>query len=349
MKIRFACPLLAALPIMAAADGVALNPIGIWAGTLGELPVKACFNKRGAGADYYYMKYLQPIELTQQGARWREPDGSWSLEVVDDDHLRGTWTSHDGAKTLPIALTLVDGRDDPAACARESFMLPLEQAPRVTPGKRQKFNQHVYRTLTGVGQQTLELLDAGHGIASINQQLRALVDESPATVAAYRAADRRVFGGNPMGGPDELNATPAYWSSNWITVNFYRWAAGMGKSGISYGQLTWNLATGKRVDLWRWFGGADAYADDPFHAGHAPMPAALRELVFKDAGMDAADADTECSTNRAPTAEYLISLRDDGMDFVQDARGDGCDLSFSLSFDQLRPVMTPEGRAAVGR
>jgi hypothetical protein len=79
------------------------------------------------------------------------------------------------------------------------------------------------------------------------------------------------------------------------------------------------------------------------------MPAALRKLAFKDAGMNVADTDTECEANRVPTAEYLISLRDDGMDFVQDARGDGCDLSFSLSFDQLLPVMTSEGRAALGR
>lgn len=349
MKLRFAGLLLAALPAMAAAGGVALNPIGVWAGTLGELAVKACFNKRDAGADYYYMRYLEPIGLAQYGEHWREEEGSWSLDVVDNDHLRGTWTSRDGAKTLPIALTLVDGRDDPAACARDSFMLPLEQAPVVRPGKRRNFNQHAYRVLSGAGQQTLELLDAGSGAASINRQLRVLLDESPSTVAAYRAADRRAFAGNPMAGPDEVNATPAYWSSSWITVNFYRWAAGMGKSGISYGQLTWNLATGKRVDLWRWFGGADAHADDPFYTGHAAMPAALRKLVFKDAGMDTAGADTECEANRAPAAEYLISLRDDGMDFTQDARGDGCDLSFSLSFDKLLPVMTGEGRAAVGR
>lgn len=347
MKIWLAWLLIAVSPLSAGTE-VPQPPIGVWEGTLGGAAVKACFNEQGNGAHYYYVKYLEPMSLAPQDGHWREQQGLWALDAVaaDRQHLDGIWTSPDGAKTLPITLSLVDGADDPAACARDSFVRPLEKAPLLKPGKRQSFNQHAYRTLDFAGQKTLQLLDEGKAIASINRQLRAQLDESPVKVAEYREVYRRVLSGDLQAGMDELLVEPAYWSSSWITVHFYRWAAGTGKSGIGYGNVTWSLVTGERVDLWRWFGGRDAHADDPYYAGHAAMPAALRKLVFKVAGVSA-DADGACGPSQGPHAEYLISLRGDGMDFVQDARGDGCDLSFSLSFEALLPAMTGEGRKAV--
>jgi hypothetical protein len=348
MKGRFAWPLLVLLlPGLPQAAELSTNPLGVWSGTLGGAAVKACFNQPGAGANYYYTKYREPISLTSKDGRWQEQQGTWTLDSAasDGQHLHGMWASRDGSRTLPIALTLVDGAGDPKACMRDSFALPLEQAPLLKQGKRQSYNGHAYRTLDVAGQQTLELLDEGKAVVSINRQLRALLDESPGKVAEYREAYRRMLGGDVRAGGDELLTEPAFWSPSWVTIHFYRWAAGTGKSGISYGNLTWSLATGQRVDLWRWFGGRDAHADDPYYAGHAAMPAALRGLAFKDAA--ASPENDECAPNEGPQAEYLISLRSDGMDFMQDARGDGCDLSFSFSFDELLPVMTNEGRAAV--
>lgn len=223
-----------------------------------------------------------------------------------------------------------------AASTRDSYVSVPESVPTITVGKRAAYHEHAYRSLNLAGQQTLEILDRGPAIAEINRQLRSYLDQSSVVVS-----------GHARSGDNEQLTLPVYWTSQWLTIDFSRWVPGSGKTGISYGNRTWNLSTGKQVDLWSWFGSQSASHDNRFNDGRGPMPTALRDLAFEHVDTSPDFIEPPCEGNYLPEAEYLLMLDDEGMTFEQPATGDGCELSFSLTYEQLLPVMTENGKAAV--
>jgi hypothetical protein len=327
---------------------------GVWKGSLGGNAIVACFNGFDHGASYYYVKSLSPIALSRHGeseGRWHEDKngGLWALGNVSDDgrQVTGTWTGGKSGQPLPIALQRIDGENDTAACGRDSYASALERVPTITAGERVTSHEHAYRTLSFVGQRTLEILDEGQAVHEINRQLLSYLDQSPAAVAEQRMRHRDLLAGHAYGGDDEQLVLPVYWSPQWLTITFSRWAPGTGKSGISYGNRTWNLSSGKQVDLWSWFGGQSTSRDNRFNDGRGPMPPALRDLVFERVDTSPDAIEPQCEGNYQPGAEYLLMMDDEGMTFEQPATGDGCELSFSMTYEQLLPVMTQDGKAAV--
>ena len=57
-------------PLLALAAAAASNPSelpGVWEGTVGNLPVRACFGARiGDSGAYYYLSRLRPIPLDEE-------------------------------------------------------------------------------------------------------------------------------------------------------------------------------------------------------------------------------------------------------------------------------------------
>ncbi len=104
----FAGPLLA-LPALAQGDSQ--DPLrGVWHGTIGSMPVTACFNGDDDRGVYYYDRYKKLIRLTNEDGILFESIGSddpsgdgWHLSSLEDDILRGEWQG--GERSLPISLT----------------------------------------------------------------------------------------------------------------------------------------------------------------------------------------------------------------------------------------------------
>ena len=76
---------------------------GVWRGTIGELPVRACFAEGGSGkfGAYFYMSRLITIPLIKddkESQLFKEglPDDTkaprWTLNRVARDAIYGTWT-----------------------------------------------------------------------------------------------------------------------------------------------------------------------------------------------------------------------------------------------------------------
>jgi hypothetical protein len=323
---------------------------GVWQGRRGSVGIWVCFDASLGAGRYVAQGEGEPTPLLPSGpAEFRQGDrldAQWNMRIASQGRLLGTVTEN-GAPPLTLDLVSADAIGEPHACAAESMASAVETPVQLVAGPVLHTGDHRYRVLRFGWQKTLELLEPGASVAAVNQQLLGLLDRSPrALEGVYRVRRRQLTTDSPVG-YDDVDVEPLSWGGHWLTVNFYRWAAGMGKSGISQGQVTWNLDTGAKVDLWSWFGGAQAYSDDPFAAGLGEMPPRLHALAFK--GEDIPDASNECAGNYQAGALFQISLESGGMSFAQPPTGDGCDLTFTLSYAELLRVATPQGTQAIRR
>ena len=127
------------LPAGARADDPPPSPLqGVWAGTIGALPVRVCLVQDGTGdiaGSYYYTSHLATIGLTagkdgvlQEGNGDTDKPGraapAWRV-AVKGGQLAGTWTGRE--RELPIALTRVPmakSEDADSPCGSRAFFGP---------------------------------------------------------------------------------------------------------------------------------------------------------------------------------------------------------------------------------
>ena len=349
--------LLACLPALAQAGTPADNGqlAGVWQGKLGNTAITACFNlpsKFDNRGNYYYARHKTPIGLLQTRGEtpWVEvtdgddKTGSWQLAPAKDGQLAGTWHHPKNGKTLPVQLRLVRppaGEEQP--CASGAYNAALEDFPTLITSRAMLFKDRkdrTFRSLRLADQVTVELLTpTAPAIASVNRQLRALLPKNKANLAEYFEQRRNFLGMDGRVMEDEVHAEPTFWSARHVTVSFYRWAAGMGRNGISNQFRTWDLQTGKEVDVWQWFGGkSDAGSHDM-----STLPAKLKTMLFKDAAID-----QECKGDYQGHGYYHLSLTDTGVRFWEEAYGSGCEQDFKVPYAKVAPFLTPQGRAALG-
>lgn len=326
---------LACVPLLATASDLA----GVWTGTLGKSAITVCFNgTHGANGSYYYQRILTPIQLTQANISepWAEEGrtGFWQLDEPQGDSLTGAWSKTMGGKSLVLSLKRVDTD----SCASDAYNNPLEaSAPPATVEKRD-FNEHAYQVKTQGGHVTLKLDGASPGIDTINADLARMAVTAQGQADFYRERRNAL---DQSGGTttSEISVEPFYWSSHWVTVRFYQWTAGYGRGGISWGLHTWNLQTGESVDPWTWLGGHQEW-DSPY-AGQIQLPATFSAWLAKQTSVD------EGCPAVTSYSSFDLSFNTQGMQLSTPAQGDGCDNELSFTWEQLEPVLTAEGRAAL--
>lgn len=314
-------------------------PQGVWSGTIGTKAIIACFNEGSSWtsyASYYYVDYLKPIVLTtiDTDSFWHEEKdtGLWELSAPANGAVVGTWSNPKTKKNLPIKLGFVDGSDDKTACARDSYNSRLEATPRVEAAKFIQFSQgRSYRKLRFAGQETIELLGPDPAIDRINSLLK--LDQSKEAIDSYFKQRREFLGRVGYPAVDERLTEPTYWDANFITVRFYIWVAGEGRSGISNEYRTWSTRTGEEIDLWQWIG---ASSSDP------RLPPKLKKLLYRHI-----KESPECTDGYRGQGSFTLTLAKSGVHFDEDAWGDGCEKSFFISYEKLLPFLSPTGRQAV--
>ena len=312
---------------------------GVWKGTLGKSTITACFNAApDSNGSYYYQRFLTPIQLTQEkaGEPWAEDGktGFWQLDALQGDTLTGTWSKAAGATPLPLMLT----RSSAEGCGGDAYNAPMEAAPLPVKVEKKAFGEPAYQVRTQGAQVTLTLEGDSPAIHKINQQLARLA-VSPDGQNAFFNERREFLGRIGSAYTSEISVDPTYWSSQWLTVRFYRWSAGFGRGGISWGLHTWNLQTGESVDPWTWIGtGFEWYS--PF-SGQVKLPKNFATWLETQAA-----ADSDCP-GVASYDSYDLSFDTQGMQLANQPIGDGCDVDVTFSWSQLEPLLSAQGRAAL--
>lgn len=328
---------LACTPLLANAADLA----GVWTGTLGKSAITACFNGAdGEHGSYYYQRILTPIQLTQasDSAPWVEEGdtGFWTLDNRSGDTLAGAWRKTQGGKPLPITLKRVGTPND--GCGSDAYNAALEAASLPVKTQEKSFGGHRYVLKTQGARVTLKLEGDGPAVQKINRQLAALAVNDD-DQADYLRERREYLGRNGSALTSEITVEPTYWSSQWITVKFYRWTAGMGARGISWGQHSWNLQTGEAVDPWTWLGGHQQWYDA--YSGEVKLSTPFKTWLAKQT-----TTDEGCPAINSYST-FDLSFNTQGLQLSTPANGDGCDNELSFTWEQLAAVLTAEGKAAL--
>lgn len=344
------------LPFLAHAAGTVDVPRGVWEGTLGTKAIVACFNAEFPSGSYFYKQYKTAIPLSrvEKDSFWHEAGdtGLWSLDPARGNTLTGTWKSVKGTPvTLPIKLDLADATGGDRACGSDGYAGQLEAPPKIVTGKKEEYAAgRSFRRLRFAGQETIELSGPEPALAAINRELRRDFDTGKDAIKEYFDKRREFLGRVGVPAEDENTTEPEYWTSQWLSIRNYTWAAGTGRAGISWFYRTWDLQTGKQVDPWSWFGPRPQKEPGQISGtGSGSMPPRLRRFLFKYAGIEPSKAEKNCESNYEKDAYYDLTLEAKGMRFSQPAYGNGCEIEIEVPYGELGPVLTPAGKAAVRR
>ena len=349
LTVKIAICLLAALaPAYAHAE-----MHGVWEGTIGRSKVVACLPEYGAGGTYYYRRHLTPIPLvkTVEG-EWDEyadgkNSGHWQLKQAGDDALTGTW-SKPGSPGLAIRLARPAGADH--SCAGDAFNAPLEKDVEVARGEGY-FGDHRYETLQASGPsadlgtfEVVQLREKTPAANAINLALRAgFADDRPSFYDCRRNLLETTgnFGGSPDYPMQSLNQEIVFWNRHLLSVktNVLEECGGRFPGARTF-YRTWDLATGRELDLDYWFG----------TIGEGGLPAPAKRLVLARAAGNKGP-EPACTEQLETNRSYEVAATDKGLllytNFISASRN--CDEEILVSYGEILKFLTPEARAALGK
>jgi hypothetical protein len=313
---------------------------GVWQGQVGQSDIVVCFNGDQSGS-YYHSRHRMPIQLSadEKDNSWREQNstGVWKLDSPINGKLRGVWRDPGNVKTQIISLVSPTHQADAQPCASDSYNKALEAFPELKVGQIEAYQGKQYRTLKIADVETIELLAQDAASQKVNLKLRAILPKTNADLVDFFATRRQFLGDMGLAAEGESFAEPYYWSSDWLTVHFYRWPPGYGAQGITLSYRTWNLRTGDEVDVWEWFG-TKSYG----YIDMAPLPPKLKAHLLKTVIVE-----PDCDDNYFGQGDFHATLEPGGIKFWENAFGSGCEKEFTIPYKKLGPFLSEKGRAAI--
>lgn len=330
--------------VMAVSLDEASPVLGVWRGTIGDKHVAVCFGR--ADSTYYYLRHFWALPLSAHdstGHAWTEgniekPTGAWKLASISSSLLQGQWSDPKAKRTLPIQLTRIKVTPNTQAhCTapnvRRVFNSPRVDNQPIAPDDAQEFSGRHYRKISTLAGRiaTIELLDGGTAIATINSALRDRLrdgiadyfdnDTNAELAKAGREADSN-FG-------QEIAFT--FWNDHWLSmVESSSWDSANGPHGRAE-YLTWDLSNGKKVNLWTWLKHIKS-------GGEFLAPEGLNALI-------ASQRHDVCSTI---DGRYQLGLSPKGIVFTTPEYGRGlCVDSVEIPYRTLHRFLTPTGKEAM--
>jgi hypothetical protein len=369
---------------------LAANPwTGVWRGTIGDQRITVCFNhaeydiQDSFYGNYYYDRYRKPITLRREPPerRWKEiavgpASGLWDLDRPAGDSLVGRWSKPGQKENLPIRLVRVPSptleslskaeKEFRRECGSDAYNLALEVPPRVVTGEVQQFEGRRYRLLSvsvagaegeSLGVSVIELLEPGPHIEAINRQLMKSLPRTLAQMkeTLYWCRRNRLDSDGEDG--DQADWTELkFWTERWLSVDD-RDSSNCGGAHPSAGgsYRTWDLATGKQVNLWTWFRNSRKPDSDPQYAGYYfsyAAPEKLNDIIVKAAvrqSKDERSKDPEsCVDSLEANTEYRLRLSKQGIVFstVFPHVNQACDEDVEIPYRRLLPFLTKSGMEA---
>jgi hypothetical protein len=364
LKVRIAALILGILlPSAAMAQPASTGgPDGIWEGTIGTLPIRACFVQRDGSAfgAYYYLSHFQLVALQrEEGASGGYSEGAgdpgaalWRNVEVRAGNLTARWTS--GSRTLPVRLHRVaGGGGEEGACASVAFHQPRLAGIRTVTARA---------TAEGVAYTKLTLDTRDH--FGIEVETFAL-DGDSAAVRRINATLGESLAGNPphwlecitgsldnsgFEGEASESLTPAMISRRWLSVaSSGEWSCGGAHPDSSSTYRLFDLTSGAEVELLDWFLPA-AVKRETFEGSaevSKTLEPAFRTFILTDWHPDADAA--ECDEVVRSQDFWNVGLTREGFVFspslphVVQACGD----NFFVDFDRIQPWLTPQAAEQV--
>jgi hypothetical protein len=370
----------------------AANPwTGVWHGTIGDQRITACFNhaeydtQTSFYGNYYYDRYRKPITLRREPPerRWKEimldpGRGLWDLDPPAGDKLSGRWSRPGQKESFPIRLVRVPlpnsasqsktDKEFARECAWDAYNLPLEVPPKVVIGEVQSFEDRRYRlqnvSVDGADGVTLsasvvELLEPGSHIDAINRQLTKRLPRTLAEMKQTLYWCRRNQLDSSGEDGDSANWTDIrFWTDRWLSVED-RDTSNCGGAHPSAGgsYRTWDLASGKELNLWTWFRNSRKPDSDPRYAGYYfsyAAPEKMNNIIVNTAVRQAKAAGHRndpggCIDVLKGNTQYRLRLGKEGMVFstVFPHASQACDENVEIPYAKLLPFLTKAGREAV--
>ena len=337
---------------------------GVWQGSIGALPVRACLQS-GSGWEvgaYYYLSQNKVIRLEHGSAgSWTEhagvpdkPGGRWQIDNGGAG-LRGTWQG--GGKTLPIVLTQVAlGPDDQGTCGSFAFL-----APRLRPVTERRTAATINRVAItridyhvapwfkdSVSLSSFAIAPRMPGDAAINRQL-GLAPDTPGSDADYQECVSANIAVQGADGSFELLNEPYVLRPKFLTVSQQAsYFCGGAHPDSESSWRTFDRATGKLLDPARWFGkaGSDDGAVDGAAALLMPTPALRRAIVRR-----MTFGFSECRETVAAANYWYTGLAGTGIVFAPSLPhvAMACSDDVVVPFAALRPYLNPAGKAELTR
>lgn len=350
----------AALAVCASAPAIAAEPVsplaGVWDGTIGTLPIRACFeqHERGNSGGYFYRSKRKFIGLSADADHAQYVEGAQSVTTAPRwtinpaaAGLEGTWSQ--GAKSLPIRLTRVAApQADETACASMTFLQPRLDGirnvtshfvkdgvgfTRITVDLKERFE--------GSGQSTVQIDGTTPAARKINAELLKPFSDSPP--AWLDCIEGSLDNGQSEGSSDS-SSEPGLVTRRWLSVTNHSesYCGGAHPDSSSWATL-FDRGTGDQVNLLDWFrptavkregAGADVIRSlsRPFVA----FITAGAKLAEKECREVIRDADYWNAELTAKAIVFTPSLPH----VVQ-----ACEEPFAVPHARLAPYLTAKGKA----
>ena len=333
---------------------------GVWEGTVGTLPVRACFAQQHGDSfgSYYYLSRRRLIALeAEEGASgaFREDNARdsnaprWVIEGADAGLLTARWT-HRG-RTLPVRLSrLATANSEQDQCGGMAYHGPRFEGVR-TVSARASLQGVAYTRITlhhggrfDVAVETFALDGSGAAVDRLNATLRqSLTGDPPEWFDCIRASLARF----PMEGGFNQRLAPALISARWMSVTDQS-DSFCGGAHPNHGQRyrTFDLASGREVDLHDWLNAAavrrQRFEGEEEEEIKTLLPALMTSILT---GWNAEDAG--CEETVRSSEFWNIGLTREALVFAPDLPhvAQACGEEFVVPFARLRPFLTEEGAA----
>ncbi len=362
MKSRWliATALMLAKPATAATDLQAMD--GVWQGTIGTLPVRACYDAgeyRSEGR-YFYVRNLttipliadrdKPGELTEGWADDKDV-ARWTIDGISGHTLAGTWRGK--KRTLPIRLRRIAFTTDEVfdrACSSLAFVEPIVAAARIV-----RRTERLNAVLTAeqwtlaypddsVSVESFQLPGTGAAIDAINRRLREPFENSEEGWA-WCLRNTGSFGADY-----HYSIEPTLATARWLAVKASNDSfCGGAHPNTSNVATLFDRTSGAIVNLFDWFAPA-AVRRTTYEEGTTVDtlgPKLLRHVAGKIPFAERREEDCRPSVESATT--WDLALTEKGIAFtpnlprVMMACGD----TVVLSWAELSPYLNAAGKREV--
>ena len=319
--------LLAMSASVAAADPPPPAWQGVWSGTIGKLPVRACLTRVGDAysfGSYFYLSKLRTIRLDQQGTSkvwlegWPLPRGQsqsrWTFDTAGAGPLTGTWSG--GGRTLPFRLNRVATPADEGPCGSAAFNAPRWRPLRLTASMKQQ-DGVTYRALSyGAGPafpdialDGFELLGADAATRRINAALRARV---PGKTEDWRGCIMSGLDAHGTDGDYQVSLTPTMITPRWLAAELSEGDdCGGAHPNTATTPLTFDRATGAVVSLDSWLTSAALVRNQAANDPPTVSPSFHRFLLTR-----AGEIDADCREALEGADYWDIGLGRKGLTFT---------------------------------
>ena len=352
---------LVASPAAAAVDLDAMH--GVWKGTIGALPIRACYDAAGSTKDgkYYYERFLKTIPLKADDAMpgdltegWADTKGvaRWTITAISADRAEGAWRGN--GKTLPIRLTRLPftaDEDMPNVCSSLAFSQPIIAAGKIVrnPARAQGIAierwQLVHPDSDGYEIRSFQLPGNDAATAAINRHLRKPFDDAD---EGWKWCVR--FDGS-WGGQYLETIEPTLATNRWLAINKHNESyCGGAHPNNSNVHTLFDRRTGSVVNLMDWMLPAMVHREkvEGFEETLDSLAGALSRYVVAKHPRNAPD-DEECAEVIKTAEWWSLDLRRDGIAFIPELPRVvmACGDELVVSFRDLQPFLNATGKREV--